>query len=306
MCACLLHVTSSLLRCAVLGAVAVASAACGGASSDPIGEGTQDQRAGETLPLREVSGLAVHDHRFVAVGDRSSNVVTFRLDGGKLADVATHTPLPKPGSSGSQYEAVAFDGAGNVVVLSEKGKVAVLDAECEHEVASSEIDWMSVNPLVDGRVELNSLGEGIVVIDATHALVAIEKSPSAIVELGPRGDAPRGYAPGSKKAVAFAPPAELVALAAWRIDDANVPDLSELTIGPDGALWGLSQQGKTIVRFERTLRPDEERASVKDHLRIPPEIDGAEGLAFDGATPIVARDRSATKKNLFVLDPIAP
>jgi hypothetical protein len=33
---------------------------------------------------------------------------------------------------------------------------------------------------------------------------------------------------------------------------------------------------------------------------------GAEGLAFAGTTPIVARDRSAEAKNLFVLEPVDP
>ncbi len=292
-------------RCFVASAVLAAGVACGSGPSDEIGTGTEDQTAGGTLPLLEVSGLAVRDHRFVAVGDRSSQVVTFRLKDGKLDDVVTHTPLPKAGDGGSQYEAVAFDGKGNVVVMSETGKLAVLDADCEKEIASSEIDWTSADPLVDGHVEQNSLGEGMVILDASHVLVALEKSPSAIVEFGPRGDAPRGYDPTAPRTAAFAPPAELVALAAWKVEDDAAPDLSELTIGPDGALWSISQQGKTILRFERTLRPFEERASVKAHVPIPGDLEGAEGLAFDGDTPVVARDRSSTKKNVFVLAPIA-
>ena len=224
---------------------------------------------------------------------------------GKLSGVAEHTPLPEAGSGGSQYEAVAFDGKGNVVVMAETGAIAVLDADCAKVIASSTIDWTSANPLVDGQVEDNSLGEGLVVLDETHVLVALEKRPSAIVELGPKGDAPRGFSPGARASSAFSPPSELVALAAWKVDDAHAPDLSELTIGPDGALWALSQQGNTIVRFERTLRPGEARARVTDHVNLPSDLEGVEGLAFDGDRPVVARDRSATKKNVFVLDPIA-
>jgi uncharacterized protein YjiK len=290
-----------ILRTALL----VLCAACGGSGADAIGGDSQDQTAGETLPLREVSGLAMRDGRFVAVGDRSSTVVTFALKDGKLAGVAEHTPLPEAGSGGSQYEAVAFDGKGNVVVMAETGAIAVLDADCAKVIASSTIDWTSANPLVDGRVEDNSLGEGLVVLDETHVLVALEKRPSAIVELGPKGDAPRGFSPGARASSAFSPPSELVALAAWKVDDAHAPDLSELTIGPDGALWALSQQGNTIVRFERTLRPGEARARVTDHVNLPSDLEGVEGLAFDGDRPVVARDRSATKKNVFVLDPIA-
>jgi uncharacterized protein YjiK len=283
----------------------VALVACSGANDD-VAADTQDQTSAQSLPLREVSGLANHDGTFVAIGDRSSTVVTFRWKNDAISDVQKHTPLPRAGGSGSQYEAVTFDGAGNVVVLSETGKILALSSDLAKETAEAELDWISVNPLVDGHVNVNSLGEGLVVLDATHVLVALEKSPTAIVEFGPSGEEPTGFIAGTARKAAFAPPSKLVALKAWRVDDANAPDLSELTIGPDGALWALSQQGNTLLRFEKNLRPDEDRASVKEHRRLPSEIVGAEGLTFDGTRPLVARDRSSdSKKNLYALDPIA-
>lgn len=294
---------SCLARVAV--GAALLSVACGGAgASDGAASDSQDQTEGEKLPLTEVSGLASRDGRFVAVGDHSSTVVTFGLDHDKVTDVQKHKPLPKAGGSGSQFEAVTFDGAGSVVVLSETGRVVTLSDDCETELASTDLDWTSANPLVDGHVNINSLGEGVVVIEKNHLLVALEKSPSAIVEFGPDGDAPRGYLADETHGDAFAPPAKLVALKAWKVDDGNAPDLSELTVGPDHALWALSQQGKAIVRFERNLRADEDRASVKSHVRIPSDLEGAEGLTFVGTTPVVARDRQGTSKNLYVLDPI--
>jgi uncharacterized protein YjiK len=283
----------------------LALVACGTEGTSDIGADVQDQTASETLPLREVSGLAGHDGRFVAVGDRSTKVVTFRLDGRTLRDVKEHKPLDSAGNSGSQFEAVAFDGKGNAVVLSEAGDVFVLDGDFDHLREHTKLDWQSVNPLVDGRVDINSLGEGVIVISKDHLLVALEKSPSAIVEFGPKDDDPRGYSSGDRSSSEFDPPKELVALKAWKVEDEHAPDLSELTIGPDGALWGLSQQGNAIVRFEGTLKPSEERATVKEHVKLPSKIEGAEGLAFDGKRPIVARDRSSNdSKNVYILDPI--
>jgi uncharacterized protein YjiK len=272
------------------------------------GDATQDdaalkEQSNATLPIREVSGLAGRSGKFVAVGDRSSTVVTFGMSKGGLVDVVKHNAMPEPGKSGSQYEAVTFDAKGNIVVLSERGEIIVLAANADFEESTSELDWDSVNPFVDGHVSTNSLGEGLVILSPSHVLVALEKSPSALVEFGPKGDAPIGF-PGSTSTAAFAPGKTLVALTAWKVEDADAADLSELSIGPDGALWALSQQSGMIVRFEHTLKPSEERASVKDSYSLPSSIVGAEGLVFDGKTPMVARDRSAKSKNLFVLDPI--
>ncbi|HVH44770.1 MAG TPA: SdiA-regulated domain-containing protein [Labilithrix sp.] len=290
---------------ASLAALVLAFVGCA-PSDQGLGQESEDQRSGATLPLREVSGLAVKGQRFVAVGDRSSTVVTFRLAGGAPADVRAHAPLPKAGRKGSQYEAVSFDGAGNVVVLSERGELFTLSADLEREEASSQLDWDSASERLGARLDDNSLGEGLVVLEGGHVLVALEKNPSAIVEFGPSGEAATGYAPGSVSTNAVSLPPTLVALAAWKIEDRHAPDVSELTVGPDGALWALSQQAKTLVRFERVLRPDESRASVKEHVALPSQFEGAEGLAFDGSRPVVARDRSATSKsNLYVLDPIA-
>jgi uncharacterized protein YjiK len=292
-----------MLRRSLSIAFVLACAACGTSGSDGEATDTQDQTSSESLPLREISGLASRDGRFVAVGDRSSKLLSFELDGSKVKDVKEHSPLDAAGNSGSQLEAVAFDGKGNIVALSESGDVFVIDEDGEHERDKTTLDWQSVNSLVDGRVDINSLGEGVIVLSKDHLLVALEKSPTAIVEFGPKGDDPRGYSSGDRNTSEFDPPKELVALKAWKVDDDHAPDLSELTIGPDGALWGLSQQSNEIVRFEGTLKPSEERASVKDHVSLPSKIKGAEGLTFDGKRPIIARDRSSNDStNLYILE----
>ncbi len=290
----------SVLACGLSACHAVA----GGA--EPEASAQQQTEAKATLPLHEVSGLAARGNRYVAIGDRSTTLVTFELAGDRLVNVEKHRPRQKAGRRGSQYEAVTFDGRGHVVVMAETGEVITLRADCEEETGSTHLDWGSAEDLLHAQVERNSLGEGLVVLSKNHVFVALEKSPTAIVEFGPKGSAPVGYEPGSPTATEFDPPAQLVALKAWRVDETLAPDLSDLAIGPEGALWALSQQGGTLLRFEKKLRPEEDRASVREYLPLPRSLTGAEGLAFGTNRPLVARDRGAEAANLFMLTPVAP
>ncbi len=283
------------------------ASACLPTREDPDGsEGTGQYQteAKATLPLHEVSGLAVRGKRYVAIGDRSTDVVTFGVLGERLVNIERHKPTPRAGHRGSQWEAVTFDGRGQAVVMAETGELSILRADCEEETGSTKLDWDSAEHLLEARIDRNSLGEGLVVLSKTHVLVALEKSPTALIEFGPKGATALGYEPGSPTAEAFDPPSELVALKAWRVDEPLAPDLSELIIGPDGALWAISQQGGTLVRFEKKLRADEKRASLHEYLPLPRSVGAAEGLAFDGNRPIVARDRSAEATNIFMLTPL--
>lgn len=277
-------------------------------SDDELKEHSRrDVVAKASLPLLEVSGLAGRDGRFVAVGDRSADIVSFALDAEGVAfDVVKHHTDVKTGKAGSQWEAVALDGAGNAAVLSETGELFVFDKNLEHASATVTIDYESVNPLVGGHVEKNSLGEGLVLLEGGHILVAIEKSPTVIVEMGPAGERPEGYAPGREVSGRFMPKAKaFVALAAWQVKDGgSAPDVSDLTVGPDGSLFALSQQGKTIVRLEDTLRVDEHSAHVKESFPIDKELTFSEGLVFRGQSPVVSRDRDHDSKNVYLLSSI--
>lgn len=283
----------------------LAGAACG-ASDEGARAASQEQRVGATIPLREVSALSKMGERFIAVGDRSTTLVSFDLVGGQPVDVKEHKPLPKAGKKGSQYEGVDVDAAGHVIVMSEQGDIVVLSSDLAREEVSTQLDWASVEKLLGGtKLEPNSLGEGIVVLDKGHLIVALEKRPSAIVEFGPEGDAPMGFFPGMRSTEAFVPPEKLVALKVWNVDDPKIPDISDLEIGPDGALWAVTQEGNRVFRFERLLRPEEKKASAREYIELPAQISGAEGLAFDGAQPVIGRDRPGEKTNLYVLDAIA-
>ena len=103
------------------------------------------------LPLLEVSGLAARDGRIVAVGDHSSDIVSFGLDpAGEAVDVVVHRTGVATGKSGSQWEAIALDGAGNAAVLSETGELFVFAKDLEQPTATVKLDYPSVNALIDG------------------------------------------------------------------------------------------------------------------------------------------------------------
>src|SRR5688572_8629915 len=90
------------------------------------------------VPLAEISGLALQrtpgqPERLLAIGDESFEVVAATLDGGSVGeaferhDLFEHVRyLAKKG--GSQWEAIACDAAGRVLVLQENpGHVFVFD-----------------------------------------------------------------------------------------------------------------------------------------------------------------------------------
>lgn len=278
--------------------------ACAGSPGDGVATQSAASTVSSILPLEEVSALAKLGDRYAAVGDRTTAIVSFEMHHGRATNIAKHTPLPTAGQGGSQFEAAAFDGSGRLVVVAEQGKISIVSADLSREESSSMLDWPSAARMLGKELEENSLAEGMVLLDETHVLVTLEKHPTALVEFGPEGDEPRGFVPDHVLPTSFAPPARLEALKIWKVDDPHAEDLSELCIGPDGALWAVSQKSNTLVRFERVLRADESRATIKQHFDLPSNISGAEGLAFDGNTPIVARDRSSEAKNLYVLDPL--
>ncbi|MDB4946398.1 MAG: hypothetical protein JWP97_5932 [Labilithrix sp.] len=300
---------------AAAAAVAMTALACssgadaGATADDDLSEHKErDVLTRSALPLLEVSGLDGRNGHYVAIGDRSTGIVTFDLaDSGDPVNVQLHDTGEKAGKNGSQWEAVALDGDGNIAVLSETGSLELFDRTAERSLGSFAVDYESVDSFVPGHVQKNSLGEGLVLLEEGHILVAIEKSPTAIVEMGPKGASPLGFARGQRLTGRFTPgEGKLVALAAWQVDDhGSTPDVSDLTIGPDGALWALTQQGRAFVRLGDTLRPDEKSVKVKEVYPLGKSLTYAEGLVFDDQSrPLVGRDRDKESKNLYVLSAV--
>lgn len=313
-------------------AVALAASACSDESSeaaeatDALTVGRLEIARSAAIPLGEVSGLGVRTRggarEYLAVGDREAALVTFDVsDGGKVRGVARHDLSPLFPRGAPQWEAVAGDGAGRVFVLAEAaGTLSVLSPDLsrvEHTITLVVGAPGDAPELVDlaraWETDENSRGEGVVLLDNGHVLVAKEKSPAAIVELAPPGEAAAGYRPGMAVGAdrAFPLPrgerSELVAVHRWLLDregEAIAEDVSELAVDAEGRLLALTDQGRALLRLEKDFAPRSQRVDVKAAYRLPRRIEKPEGLVVAGEHVVVASDVSrAGDESLFTLTP---
>lgn len=256
------------------------------------------------VDLAEISALGLRQRegklQLLAVGDAALKVATGGAGDLKL-EVRSVT-----GTAPSQWEAVASDVTGRVFVLKENpGSIIVFDPtlakqETEIELAVSGSRWK----------DMNSRGEGFVLMKNGHVLVLKEKAPLELVEFGPKGEAPRGYEPGAAVGTANEfplpkdPRPRFEVLKEWEMgeDSAGLAeDASEICVGPDGLLYLLSDQSKTISVLEQKIGPTEKRFKFDATWHLPKEIDKPEGLVIlPNGTPIVAVD-APKKGTLFVL-----
>ena len=146
------------------------------------------------LGVREVSGLGLRrdpgsgTSELVAVSDRSRYVVRLPVDGtGRLPD-GRHAAwqqrvhrlpadLDRPGA-GSQWEGVAGDGAGRLVILCERTSellVVGADFRFERRIALRH-EWLD-----DGRAGL----EAVLPLRRGHVLAAKQRDPLRLIEFGP-------------------------------------------------------------------------------------------------------------------------
>lgn len=139
-----------------------------------------------------------------------------------------------------------------------------------------------------------------------HLLVVKEKNPAALIEFGPSGHAPLGWRRGG--AVAGPPRGETTytALATWWLDTTlakRLPDISDATVGPDGCLYLLSDQGSSIARLPDLIDPCCDTVGAVATWRIAGSPEKAEGLVIlDDGTPLVALDTKSPGKNLLRLE----
>lgn len=273
------------------------------------------------IPLNEVSGLTVRttsrgreliaisdsDYR-IAVGpiDERNRVAFRTIDVGGLMRAGGYV-----NAAGPQWEAVATDGTGRIFVLEENpGRLFVFDAGGARieQVVPLEIDGKK--EMLDGldgdwRREPNSRGEGLILLANGHVLLLKEKKPRRLVELGPKGDAPTGFRTGAEVGSRIFPtmPKRLVSLHVWEFKDGNtVPDLSDLSIGEDGRVYALSDEGAVIARIKGPIDPKSDAQLDFDLVRPLRGIEKPEGLAMlPGNRAFVASDTKSEDPNLAIV-----
>jgi hypothetical protein len=273
-----------------------------------------------------------------AVGDKTYEIARFRLNGIAAATIDVHDAasiIGKDKKDASEWEAIAADGKDTICMLNEpRSEISCLDLGLQQDRGSFSLDTSSISDLDSAwKARPNSRGEGMILMKKGHVLVLKEKEPPMLVEFGPEGDAPMGYGPSTflqaDEAFAGLPPVNpdkadqpdqldrrmssrrLVALKTWKFSERLsdlAKDASEITLGPDGRVYLLSQEGSALIRLEKTLKPDENKVGM-DHgayWNLPAGLEKAEGLVIDNhMRPWIGIDIKQTHKpNLFRLSPI--
>jgi uncharacterized protein YjiK len=277
------------------------------------------------LDLREVSGIcerpAGHGRtrQLLAIGDQSHHIlVGDLLEGGPgnfqrrdLQPLVAGAGLRTPGSS--QWEGIDTDASGRVFVLREvPGTVLVFDEALEA--------LLHVFPLTveDDPAELeaweadeNALGEGVLLLRNGHLFVVKEDKPRQLLEFGlpgARAEGLRGDLPIAH-ASEFPTPSESRAtfrlLTAWDLGGAamqRIGDLSDVTVGPDGRIYVLSDESRCIARLQETLDPEDRLIEVDRIWGLPDRLHQPEGLVITHDwNVLVALDHDEPRQNLFLL-----
>ena len=267
------------------------------------------------LPLTEISAFALRQGEagteLIAVGDDDFGVLCVPLsDDGQLGeskrcDLWRKLPMDVVASSdGSQFEGVACDGDGRVLVLQE-GPARVL-------VLSRRLDTLlhTIRLIVDPdepdfgekwHDDDNARGEGMVLLRDGHLLIAKQRKPIRLIEFGPPGADPLGVSPdtllpadASYDVASRDGDVELAVLASWRLADGEDEDafesINDLACDADGRLFLLSSRARRIACIEEALQADESHARFAEVWDLPDGTPGGDddrpealALPFEGA-----------------------
>lgn len=264
------------------------------------------------IPLREVSGLAIRPAgqglELLAVGDHDPVLFTAPMREWPLDWRGTDLAGLDLPEGGRQFEAVAVVDDRTVLILQEQpARVLCIDTSVPAVVGTMMLDVPVGHRLRESWLgDRSSRGESLVVTGHGHLIVVKEKDPPAILEFGPAGATPVGWQRG--RGVVAPRSGDLTVLATWWLSDRlaqTFPDVSDATIGPDGRLYLLSDQGSAICRLPDSLEPAGGTVDADAVWRIAGRPAKAEGLVLlaDG-TPLVGLDTKSPRKNLLRLEPL--
>jgi uncharacterized protein YjiK len=155
--------------------------------------------------------------------------------------------------------------------------------------------------------------EGVVLLNNGHVLIAKEKEPPLILELGKRHDRAEGMQPDLllDSLGEYPLPNERTTifdlLTTWRLDEGSeITDISDMAPRPDDRLYLLSDESRCIARVQTRVSRGESMLSVVDMWKLPDELQQPEGLVImGGMVHLVAIDRGEQEENLFVMEPLA-
>jgi hypothetical protein len=213
----------------------------------------------------------------------------------------------------SQWEGIDTDSTGRVFVLREvPGTVLVFDEALE--------TLLHVFPLTveDDPAEVeaweadeNALGEGLLLLRNGNLFVVKEDKPRQLLEFGVPGARAEGLrddlpiAHASEFPTPREPRVTFRLLTAWDLGGEamdRIGDLSDVTVGPDGRIYVLSDESRCIARLQAALDPDDHLVEVDRIWRLPDRLVQPEGLIITRDWEVlVATDHDEPRENLFLL-----
>ncbi|PIE19272.1 MAG: hypothetical protein CSA66_02585 [Proteobacteria bacterium] len=293
-----------------LSALALAAAGLGAGCPGELASGAAP--APLILPVAELSGLTLapasgEREGILAVGDDSDALIGAPLVGrgvGRASVVGL-------GGAGRELEAVTVDAAGRVYVLDEPGgRIHALEVsrDAAHLVHTWQIAIPDDHPLRKAwDKDDNARGEGLLALGGGRFLVAKQKKPMVLIELGPPGAAAQGVTAGGPPTMALPPggTSTLVPLAWWRAGgDVPLASLNDLSRGPAGGLFVVgSKPDARAVQVRLPLSPEDERFEAAASWALPEVGDGkAEALAITGdGRALVGYDADGGEPNLVIV-----
>jgi uncharacterized protein YjiK len=282
------------------------------------------------LQLREVSGIcerAAGDGRprqLLAIGDDSHDLLVGDLEPEVPATFARHDLAPLLAGAGvrtgrsSQWEGIDTDETGRVFVLREvPGTVFVFDptlARLLHVLPLTVEDDPGEQRAWEA--DENALGEGVLLLRNGHLFVVKEEKPRQLLEFGLPGEAAQGLqgdlliADAGRFPTPEAPTATFRMLSAWDLGGealARVGDLSDVTVGPDGRVYLLSDESRCIARLQERVPPESGAVEVDRIWGLPDRLHQPEGIVITASWEVlVATDHQEQRENLFLLDGLGP
>jgi hypothetical protein len=279
--------------------------------------------------IMEVSGMTLVDkNKIYSIGDNKSRIEVFTLTKGRLKNhkiidfsetlnkefsfcSSSTGPMCKNlnKSLNSQWEGISRDGAGNNFLLREfPGAIIVFDKNFETVKSLIKLDytyskWKKKKK--KGKLQSNSSGEGLILLENGHILVVKESHPSSVIEFGPKGDEPFGFSEKSllKANDGFEIPnrrSVYHVLKVWKLPRMQPKcDASEITVGPNSELFLLSQSCKRIYKIAN-LEVKDKRMKILNTYNLPSIVSKPESLVVaDNYQAIVGSDSKKSKKVIY-------
>ena len=272
------------------------------------------------LQLREVSGICERaagggrPRQLLAIGDDSHHLLVGDLEPEVPASFARHDLEPLLAAAGvrigrsSQWEFVLREVPGTVFVFDPalERLLHVLPLTVEDDPGEQRA-W---------DADENALGEGLLLLRNGHLFVVKEEKPRQLLEFGLPGERAQGLhadlliADSGHFPTPDEPAATFHMLSSWDLGGEaleRVGDLSDVTVGPDGRVYLLSDESRCIARLQDRVPPESGTVAVDRIWGLPDRLHQPEGLVITaGWDVLVATDHTEERENLFLLDGFGP